>query len=657
VQTASPAPAATQTIAQPPAQDSVARSAVVKQVDQSPIARNSQYFVQPGDSLFGIASRVEDRQVALRPAAEAIFAANPDAFTDNDINLLTASVWISIPNFTGTTVVADTAAETSAPSAPSNSANDLADAYATDTPFVDEQEDVAYTGFAAPNVTAEVAEPVVEPVVETPVAEVAPLAEIVEEVAAEEPAAVEASTAAVTPVVDATAEPVVAETQPIESETVESLYPEENTADLRPGDIVIGNDTPGESLDNAEPVSTDAAVEPAQAAAPVVSMPSGNADAGDGLGSWVLWLGGASLGVLLGLALFFGRSIKERFGSAPLNDPMEQLDDDLTDEVEVLSDFNPGVADEPAEVAGEPSIVADVDFQLDDSIISSQSISLDADLDAGTGLQNVSDVDVAQDFGFSASTTGEVEQAIENAIDLELPEEAPETPEKLPTDIIPPNHRIEDSILDSEEPPNIDASAEYDLSMIVDATKQALGSDDLTAKDLMAVQVGAEAESASEDIELTLNDEIDIEALEQDYEEEYTATLAMNEEIEQAAIDLALRLDNDDASEVTSEMPSVAEATQTEAVLEDNMPTEIASLDDDLDDLEDTGVNPQLTARMLQPGNEATVEMPNPASEKTVQMPSPGSEQTVEMPNPASEPTVEMQVESGSVDTKKSQAS
>jgi len=38
-------------------------------------------------------------------------------------------------------------------------------------------------------------------------------------------------------------------------------------------------------------------------------------------------------------------------------------------------------------------------------------------------------------------------------------------------------------------------------------------------------------------------------------------------------------------------------------------------------------------------------------------MPSPGSEPTVEMPNPANEPTVEMQVESGSVDTKKSQAS
>jgi hypothetical protein len=38
-------------------------------------------------------------------------------------------------------------------------------------------------------------------------------------------------------------------------------------------------------------------------------------------------------------------------------------------------------------------------------------------------------------------------------------------------------------------------------------------------------------------------------------------------------------------------------------------------------------------------------------------MPNPGSEPTVEMPNPGNEPTVEMQVESGKIDTKKSQAS
>ena len=647
VQAAKPTP--TQTRALAPVSVSPARAAVVEQVDQSPITTNSQYFVQPGDSLYGIATRIENRQVALRPAANAIFSANPGAFTENDVNQLTAGVWISIPGFLGAGVVAETITETNA--APV--ASEYADEYAADDAATEESTESTYSGFIADDV----AEVIAEPVVETPVAEIAPVVETVEEVVVEE------AVVPATPIVEAIEEPVVAEAPVVETE---AAYLEENTADLRPGDIVIGGDTPVDSIDNVETTATDASVEPAQAvsAAPVVSLPDGDAAGSDGLGSWLMWIGGAGLGVLLGLALFFGRRIKERFGGAPVNDSMEQLDDDMTDEVEVLSDFDNIIADEP-------SVVSDVDFQLDDSMISSQSISLDADLDAGTGLQNVTDVDVAQDFGFSASTTGEVESAVESVMDLELPEEAPEEPEKLPTDIIPPNHRIEDSILESEEAPSIDASAEYDLSMIVDATKQALGGDDLTAKDLMAVQVGTTAESEADSIEMTLNDEVDIQALEQDYQEEYTQTLAMNEEIEQAAIDLALRLDNDDSGDVTAALPSVAEATQTASVLEedmpteiasldddlDDMPTEIASLDDDLDDLEDTGVNPQLTAKMLQPGNEKTVEMPNPGNEKTVMMPNSGSEPTVEMPKPGSEPTVEMQVESGKIDTKKSQAS
>ncbi|RLA32353.1 MAG: hypothetical protein DRR11_06220 [Gammaproteobacteria bacterium] len=651
VQAAKPTP--TQTRAPTTVTVSPARAAVVKQVDQSPITTNSQYFVQPGDSLYGIATRIENRQVALRPAANAIFSANPGAFTENDVNQLTAGVWIAIPDFLGTGIVAETITQTNA--APV--ASGYADEYTADDAATEEPTESTYTSFIADDVP----EVIAEPVVETPVVEIAPVVETVEETAAVEEAVVPA-----TPIVEATEEPVVAAAPVVETEAAEPAYLEENTADLRPGDIVIGGDTSVDSIDNVETTATDAAVEPAQAvsAAPVVSLPDGDAAGSGGLGSWLMWIGGAGLGVLLGLALFFGRRIKERFGGAPVNDSMEQLDDDMTDEVEVLSDFDNIIADEP-------SVVSDVDFQLDDSMISSQSISLDADLDAGTGLQNVTDVDVAQDFGFSASTTGEVESAVESVIDLELPEEAPEEPEKLPTDIIPPNHRIEDSILESEEPPSIDASAEYDLSMIVDATKQALGGDDLTAKDLMAVQVGTTAESEAVSHDMTLNDAVDIQALEQDYQEEYTQTLAMNEEIEQAAIDLALRLDKDDTGEVTSELPSVAEATETEAVSEndmqteiasldidlDDMPTEIASLDDDLDDLEDTSVNPQLTAKMEQLVNEKTVEMPNPGSEKTVMMPNPGSEPTVEMPNPGNEPTVEMQVESGKIDTKKSQAS
>ncbi len=608
-----------------PVQSSPAQTAVAASVDQSPIATNSQYFVQPGDSLFGIATRIQNRQTALRPAADAIFAANPDAFTDHDINRLAAGIWIAIPDFLGAGVVAESAAALSAAATSDDNSSAVADDTAPQT--------------AADALPAEVAEPVVA----SAVAGIAPVAAVVEEVVVEEPAAVEEARFPATPIVDAVEEAEVAAAAPVETMAAASEYVAENTADLRPGDVVIGDNISTTSTDGADSTAGDVVVEPETTvrAAPVVSLPSADT-AGDSTESWLVWIGGAGLGVLFGLVLFFGRRIKARFGSAPIQDPTEQLDDDLTDEVEVLSDFDPLGADETYPGNGEQSIVADVDFQLDDSMISSQSISLDADLGIGTGLQNVSDVDVAQDFGFSASNTGETE----SAMDLELPEEAPEAPEKLPTDIIPPNHRIEDSILDSEEAPATDASAEYDLSMIVDATKQALGGDDLTAKDLMAVQVGAPTGSEADGNEFTLNKRVDIQALEQDYQDEYTATLAMNGEIEQAAIDLALRLDESDSSEVTSKLPSVADATQTEAVLEDDMPTEIASLDDEIDDLEDTGVNPQLTARMPQPGNEPTVEMPQP-----------GAEPTVEMPQPGSEPTVEMEIESGKVDSKKSQAS
>ena len=85
----------------------------------------------------------------------------------------------------------------------------------------------------------------------------APLAEVV----AEEPAAIEDTVAPVTPVVDAAAKPIVAEAQQIETEAVESDYPEENTNDLRPGDIIVGDDTSSESVDNTESVATDTTIE------------------------------------------------------------------------------------------------------------------------------------------------------------------------------------------------------------------------------------------------------------------------------------------------------------------------------------------------------------------------------------------------------------
>jgi pilus assembly protein FimV len=66
---------------------------------QAPIEDASRYQVQAGDSLSQIAQRIENRPVELRTAVNAIFAANPDAFIDNNPDRLKAGSWLTIPNF------------------------------------------------------------------------------------------------------------------------------------------------------------------------------------------------------------------------------------------------------------------------------------------------------------------------------------------------------------------------------------------------------------------------------------------------------------------------------------------------------------------------------------------------------------------------------
>jgi len=70
-------------------------------VDKSPIAAGFRYQVQAGDSLSQIVSRVEHRAIALWPAVDAVFAANPHAFLNNDRDLLRAGAWLAIPDMSG----------------------------------------------------------------------------------------------------------------------------------------------------------------------------------------------------------------------------------------------------------------------------------------------------------------------------------------------------------------------------------------------------------------------------------------------------------------------------------------------------------------------------------------------------------------------------
>ena len=487
--------------------------------DESPIATSSRYLVQPGDSVSQIASRIENRSIALWPAVDAIFAANPDAFLNDDRNLLKAGSWLVIPDMTDAGAVAAAASTT---------------AVLPTTVVTDAESSAAYTAVAVPDTASAPAQ------IEEPVPAVEPEAITVEEAAA----------------------PV-----------------------MRPGDVVVGTDDPFIVPVGADEVVVDipdTAVEAPQVSQPVPVVTSRDGDAGgiSGAWSWLMWLGGTGLALILGL-LMFGRRLRDRFGSVAVGAPAAP---------------SRRREDTPA---AQPA-VSTVDFDFDDETLNSQSITLDADLDAGTGLQDAADMDVAQDFGFSA--TG----ASENDVDLEITEHAAREDERLPTDIIPPSQQVKETILESEVlPTDEDSTADYDMSMMVDATKHNFEDNTATEKDLQAVRVNTDDDTDGDASEYTLSKVVDYQILEQDYEEELTATQALNQEIEKAARELAERMDDVDVGGDTAEMPASQDPEIT-AELTANLP---ASGNAENEDFDDAGVNPELTAEMPAAENDITIEI------------------------------------------------
>ena len=399
----------------------------------------------------------------------------------------------------------------------------------------------------------------------------------------------------------------------------------DRVSEAQPGDVFVGNEIPA-----------DASIEGQESLAPipVVETAQSSTESGSGAWTWLIWLAGTGVAIIGGL-LLFGRRLRDRFGgdSAPDADPA--LSRRASDNADTQTN----------------ETIAAVDFGFDDAgfdaaVMSQQTFQLDADLGAGTGLQEGSDMDVAQDFGFSATD----EHA---ALDMEFSASDMQDEEQPETDIIPPQKDARETILDSEVPPDSDDDGEYDLSMIVDATKQAPGDAEGTTKDLNAVQLPAQPET--DGTNYTLSKEVDYHILEQDYEDEMTQTQALNQDIEKAAMELVARMGEDTDSEtadvpalesdvtaempvasadneptaempialsedeITSALPSSKDADMT-AELTAELPTDaVAENEDFISDLDDTGVNEELTANMNLSGDE----------------------------------TVEMEVEGGTVDTKK----
>ena len=297
-----------------------------------------------------------------------------------------------------------------------------------------------------------------------------------------------------------------------------------------------------------------------------------------------MWLAGAGVAVFLAL-LLFGRRLRESFGGEPVapavEHPLRRATDGDTENIEAL--------------------VAD-DYDLDDDSPTAENLALDADLVLGTGLEEGAGMDVAEDFAFAAPTE----------VDIELPFEPEASSPTVDTEILSTAVTDEHTILESEILPDYE---DYDMSVIMDATKMPQP-EDITERDLKAVEV-APVNDGVDSGNYTIDREVDLDILEQDYEDEFTATQRLNEEIARAATELAEQLDEEDdrADDVTTELPL---ATVTE-----------------LD------VTAQMRSRRRQ-GNDPDATAVSDAS---------ASDETAEMPSVESDETTEMEIEGGKIDT------
>jgi len=362
----------------------------------------------------------------------------------------------------------------------------------------------------------------------------------------------------------------------------------DSTSDLKPGDVVLNGTIvetsgaimiPDTELEGPQTTSTSPNV-------PTAIVSTGTRSEST---SMLTWFVGGGLAAIVAL-LLFGRRVRSRFGSTPVG---------------LAATGAAATAHEETE-----DIEALTEYDIEDDSPTEENLALDADLEIGTGLDQGVEMEVAQDFGFAATTN----------LDIELPFEPQAVDRDNETDIIPPIRGDVESILESEVLPEDD---EYDMSVIVDATKMPRP-EDVTERDLKAVAVdsGGETQIAEN---YTISQEVDYDIVEQDYEDELTATQALNLEIERAAAELADDLVETADDEETSEMP-LASVTEID-----------------------------VTAELPAKGDEPTAEIvvahdPNDTAAVTVNMSA--DEKTAEMPVANDDETAEMEISGGKVDTK-----
>jgi hypothetical protein len=524
----------------------------------TPISEGSRYLVQPGDSLSGIVRRLETGSITSAAAMSAVLETNPGAFINGDPDRLKAGSWLAIPSFT--------AAIAAAPPAPAAQP---------------QEEMAAVTDASADGADLYQGAETLEPDASRRI----PATEFLPEVP--EPDVSESVATVPDNAETGTADAAVAEPATTEAD-YSSAY-----ADLVAGDVVVD-----------EPAMTDTApVEPAAAAATArVVKPSagtrivGSPEPAGFSWNWLIWAAVALISAF-GSYLMFWPKLRERFGSRPVGEG-ERVPP-RTEHVAPIS-----VPESEMTVQEIKPTYDNVDFDLSDDSPTEENLALDADLVDGTGLDDSEDVDVNRDFGFAATMD----------LDMELPE-TPATQDSEPgTDIIPPPERPEDLVVSSEVLP--DEDDEYDISMIVDATKMPDPAE-VTERDLMAVPIDDTGQTRIND-DYTIVDEVAQDILEQDYEDELSATQLLHAEIEKAASELAETIGEDD--------PTAVASLDDEDELDYNAGRIVGSEDDtsiemQLTNLSELDLTATLEAQNDDSSDDLDVTASIDAEDKTVEMP------------------------------------
>jgi len=515
------------------------REAAAKNTSQSvPLMPGERYRVLPGDSLSLIASRLRDANVSRMAAMNAIFEANPNAFINGNPDRLQAGSWIEIPSLAGG------APARTAPAGPAATAFESASRPAADS--------VTAKTPGTPAIAANVYDG----------------AETLESDAAEKIPA----SAYFDDVSDAASGDTATAGDRLPEHVSDSPY-----AGLVAGDVIVEDARPAPAEAAPVAASTPVRTVPASSGTRIVGRPAAGRKSWD----WLIWMAVAGISAFGGY-LLLGPRLRERFGSKPVGADTRDTRPQSAHGVAHIAPI--AMPESTMSVQEIKPTYDDVDFDLSDDSPTQENLALDADLVSGSGFDESTDVAMNQDFGFAVTTQ----------LDIEIPESSARENDAPETDIIPPLQREpDDLILHSEVLPEEDD--EYDISMIVDATKMP-NPQDVTERDLKAVPLDATGEVPAVDA-YTINRESDLDILEQDYEDEMTATQALNAEIEKAAMELADSMDD----VVTMDDTPLEDDTAVRMQLTDI--SGLAAQNDDIGD-DDLAITANITA------DDKTVEMP-----------------------------------------------